>query len=116
MTTIGREWLDANRNCPCDGDWNECPYCIDDLVFTSDGPNRCTCGCTLEGTDYWDDGEGMPFATCKACGLHYVIEADGDRVMVPEVEGADMDVGDDVEISRDQQGNYEVEAGHDYGR
>lgn len=46
----------------------------------------------------------------------YVIEADGDRVMVPEVEGADMDVGDDVEISRDQQGNYEAEAGHDYGR
>ena len=46
----------------------------------------------------------------------YVIEADGDRVMVPEVEGADMDVGDDVEISRDQQGNYEAEAGHNYGR
>ncbi len=46
----------------------------------------------------------------------YVIEADGDRVMVPEVEGAEMDVGDDVEISRDQQGNYEAEAGHDYGR
>lgn len=46
----------------------------------------------------------------------YVIEADGDRVMVPEVEGADMDVGDDVEISRDQQGNYEAEVGHDYGR
>jgi hypothetical protein len=46
----------------------------------------------------------------------YVIEADGDRVMVPEVEGADMDVGDDVEITRDQQGNYEAEAGHDYGR
>lgn len=46
----------------------------------------------------------------------YVIEADGDRVMVPEVEGADMDVGDDVEISRDQQGNYEAEAGYDYGR
>ena len=46
----------------------------------------------------------------------YVIETDGDRVMVPEVEGADMDVGDDVEISRDQQGHYEAEAGHDYGR
>lgn len=46
----------------------------------------------------------------------YVIEADGDRVMVPEVEGADMDVGDDVEISRDQHGHYEAEAGHDYGR
>ena len=46
----------------------------------------------------------------------YVIEADGDRVIVPKVEGADMDVGDDVEISRDQQGNYEAEAGHDYGR
>jgi len=46
----------------------------------------------------------------------YVIEADGDRVMVPEVEGADMEVGDDVEISRDQQGDYEAEAGHDYGR
>lgn len=46
----------------------------------------------------------------------YVIEADGDRVMVPEVEGADMDVGDDVEISRDQQGQYEAEAGYDYGR
>lgn len=46
----------------------------------------------------------------------YVIEADGDRVMVPEIEGADMDVGDDVEISRDQQGNYEAEAGNDYGR
>ena len=36
--------------------------------------------------------------------------------MVPEVEGADMDVGDDVEISRDQRGNYEAEVGHDYGR
>ena len=46
----------------------------------------------------------------------YVIEADGDRVMVPEVEGADMDVGDDVEISRDRHGHYEAEAGHDYGR
>ena len=46
----------------------------------------------------------------------YVIEADGDRVMVPEVEGADMDVGDDVEISRDQQGDYEAEVGNDYGR
>lgn len=46
----------------------------------------------------------------------YVIEADGDRVMVPEVEGTDMDVGDEVEISRDQQGSYEAEAGHDYGR
>lgn len=49
-------------------------------------------------------------------GPAYVIEADGDRVMVPEIEGADMDVGDDVEISRDQQGNYDAEAGHDYGR
>lgn len=46
----------------------------------------------------------------------YVVEADGDRVMVPEIEGADMDVGDDVEITRDQQGDYEAEAGHDYGR
>ena len=46
----------------------------------------------------------------------YVIEADGDRVMVPEVEGANMDVGDDVEISRDQQGDYEAEVGNDYGR
>ncbi len=46
----------------------------------------------------------------------YVIEADGDRVMVPEVEGADMEVGDDMEVTRDQQGNYEAEAGHDYGR
>lgn len=46
----------------------------------------------------------------------YVIEADGDRVMVPEVEGADMDVGDDVEISRDQQGNYEADADYGYGR
>jgi hypothetical protein len=34
----------------------------------------------------------------------YVIEADGDRVMVPQVEGADMEVGDDVEFTRDQQG------------
>ena len=40
----------------------------------------------------------------------------GDRVMVPQVEGADMEVGDDVEVTRDQQGNYEAEAGHDYGR
>lgn len=46
----------------------------------------------------------------------YVIEADGDRVMIPQVEGADMEVGDDVEVTRDQQGNYESEAGHDYGR
>ena len=46
----------------------------------------------------------------------YVIEADGDRVMVPQVEGVDMEVGDDVEVTRDQQGNYEAEAGHDYGR
>ena len=46
----------------------------------------------------------------------YVIEADGDRVMVPEVEGADMDVGDDVEITRDQQGNYEADADYGYGR
>lgn len=37
-------------------------------------------------------------------------------MMVPEIEGADMAVGDNVEISRDQQGNYEAEAGHDYGR
>ena len=49
-------------------------------------------------------------------GPAYVIEADGDRVMVPEVDGADMGVGDDVEISRDQQGNYEAETGYDYGR
>lgn len=76
-TTIGREWLNATRPCPCDGDWAECPYCQPDLVFTSDGPNRCTCGCSLDGTDYWDDGEGMPFATCGGCGLHYVVEADG---------------------------------------
>jgi len=46
----------------------------------------------------------------------YVIEADGDRVMVPEIEGADLDVSDDVEVSRDHQGNYKAEAGHDYGR
>lgn len=46
----------------------------------------------------------------------YVIEADGDRVMVPQVEDVDMEVGDDVEVTRDQQGNYEAEAGHDYGR
>lgn len=46
----------------------------------------------------------------------YVIEADGDRVMVPQVEGADMEVGDDVEFTRDQQGNYEAEADHGYGR
>jgi hypothetical protein len=36
--------------------------------------------------------------------------------MVPEVDGADMGVGDDMEISRDQQGNYEAETGYDYGR
>lgn len=46
----------------------------------------------------------------------YVIEADGDRVMVPQVEGADMEVGDDVEFTRDQRGNYEAEADHGYGR
>lgn len=46
----------------------------------------------------------------------YVIEADGDRVMVPEIEGADMDVGEDVEITRDQHGNYEAEVGYGYDR
>jgi len=45
----------------------------------------------------------------------YVIEADGERVMVPQIEGAELDVGDDVQVSRDQQGNYEAEAGYDYG-
>ena len=42
--------------------------------------------------------------------------ADGDRVMVPQIEGAEMDVGDDVEVSRDHQGNYEAETGYGYGR
>ena len=46
----------------------------------------------------------------------YVIEADGDRVMVPQVEGAEMEVGDEVEFTRDQQGNYEAEADQGYGR
>ena len=32
--------------------------------------------------------------------------ANGDRVMVPQIEGADIDVGDDVEVSRNHQGNY----------
>lgn len=49
-------------------------------------------------------------------GRAFVIEADGDRVMVPQIEGAEMDVGDDVEVSRDHQGNYEAETGYDYGR
>jgi len=35
--------------------------------------------------------------------------------MVPQIEGAELDVGDDVQVSRDQQGNYEAEAGYDYG-
>lgn len=46
----------------------------------------------------------------------YVIEADDDRVVVPQIEGAEMDVGDDVEVSRDHQGNYEAETGYGYGR
>ena len=46
----------------------------------------------------------------------YVIEANGDRVMVPEVEGAEMDVGDDVEISRYQQCCYEAEVVNYYSR
>lgn len=46
----------------------------------------------------------------------YVIEADGERVMVPEIEGAEMEVGEDVTVSRDPQGVYEAEAGYDYGR
>jgi len=49
-------------------------------------------------------------------GRAYVLENDGERVMVPEIEGADMDVGDDVTVSRDPQGVYEAEAGYDYGR
>ena len=49
-------------------------------------------------------------------GRAYVIEADGERVMVPEIEGAEMEVGDDVTVSRDPQGVYEAEAGYDYGR
>ncbi|AOL19692.1 hypothetical protein MOU_20535 [Xanthomonas citri pv. malvacearum str. GSPB1386] len=49
-------------------------------------------------------------------GRAFVIEADGDRVMVPQIEGAEMDVGDDVEVSRDHQGNYEAETGYGYGR
>jgi hypothetical protein len=36
--------------------------------------------------------------------------------MVAAVKGADMDVGDDVEISRDPQDDYEAQAGNDYGR
>ncbi|MBZ2436534.1 hypothetical protein IPS60_21990 [Xanthomonas perforans] len=49
-------------------------------------------------------------------GAAYVIEADGDRVMVPQVDGAELDIGDTVQVSRDQQGQYDIEAGHDYGR
>lgn len=49
-------------------------------------------------------------------GRAFVIEADGDRVMVPQIEGTEMDVGDDVEVSRDHQGNYEAETGYGYGR
>lgn len=49
-------------------------------------------------------------------GRAYVLENDGERVMVPEIEGAEMEVGDDVTVSRDPQGAYEAEAGYDYGR
>ena len=49
-------------------------------------------------------------------GRAFVIEADGDRVMVPQIEGAEMDLGDDVEVSRDHQGDYEAETGYGYGR
>ncbi|CAD1798242.1 hypothetical protein CPBF426_14960 [Xanthomonas arboricola pv. juglandis] len=49
-------------------------------------------------------------------GAAYVIEADGDRVMVPQAEGVELDIGDTVQVNRDRQGQYDVEAGHDYGR
>jgi hypothetical protein len=49
-------------------------------------------------------------------GRAFVIEAEGDRVMVPQIEGAKMDVGDDVEVTRDHRGNYEAETGYGYGR
>lgn len=52
------------------------------------------------------DGEGRAF----------VIEAGDDRVMVPQIEGADMELGDDVDVTRDHQGNYEAETGYGYGR
>lgn len=46
----------------------------------------------------------------------FVIESQGDRVIVPQIDGADMEVGDDVEVSRDPEGNYEAESGYGYGR
>lgn len=49
-------------------------------------------------------------------GRALIIEAGGDRAMEPQIEGAEMDVGDDVELSRDHQGNYEAETGYGYGR
>ncbi|MGW8342373.1 hypothetical protein [Xanthomonas axonopodis] len=38
------------------------------------------------------------------------------EVAVDKVNGAELDIGDTVQISRDQQGQYDIEAGHDYGR
>ena len=49
-------------------------------------------------------------------GRAFVIEAEGERVMVPQIEGADFELGDDVEVSRDAQGGYEAETGYGYGR
>lgn len=59
--------------------------------FTGEGPNPCRrCGHALEGTNHWDDGDGMPFVTCEGCGLHYVVEPEGIAIYINADGGIDF--------------------------
>jgi hypothetical protein len=61
-------------------------------------------------------GEVVQRVECDNDRAAYIVEADRDRVMVPQIADVEMAVGDDVEVSRDKQGNYQVEIGYGYGR
>lgn len=56
------------------------------MIFTGEGPNACTCGHELPGTAHWSD-DRLPFTTCPACGLHYVLEGDEVAIYASVVGG-----------------------------
>lgn len=65
------------------------------MIFTGEGPNFCACGTELPGVAHWHD-DFMPWTTCLACGLNYVLEA-----------GQVLIYGDADEYGPDLVGNVE---------
>lgn len=52
------------------------------LLLSGEGPNACTCGHGLPGTNHFEP-DLMPWTKCPACGLFYVLEDGEVAVFAP---------------------------------